>query len=240
MRFEGELTSGYFLNRHNSGMIENTKYTSYTSTLWLFIQKVVAKLTWGLVIAFIINEVSLINFSPILLDSDSDSDSGSKPSPKGKGIADPSSKSPESKFDIDNINNANVTAEQLTEEPRSTLGTKSAFDSRINAMMSKFLALNLESLKDEIERLGLHKREASTSHEQELLDRYARESAALAHSSQEELKAKLQLEKDKITFGKAQPSSTSTGVKREASTTSQTISKKPHLDASNDSDSDSR
>ena len=170
-------------------------------------------MTWGLVIAFIIHQVFSVNFSPILLDSDSDSDSGSKPSPKGKGIADPSSKSPESKFDIDNINNANVTAEQLTEEPRSTLGTKSAFDSRINAMMSKFLALNLESLKDEIERLGLHKREASTSHEQELLDRYARESAALAHSSQEELKAKLQLEKDKITFGQAQPSSTSTGVR---------------------------
>ena len=208
--------------------------------MWSSLKKVITKLTWGLVIAFIINEVCSVNFSPILLDSDSDSDSGSKPSPKGKGIADPSSKSPESKFDIDNINNANVTAEQLTEEPRSTLGTKSAFDSRINAMMSKFLALNLESLKDEIERLGLHKREASTSHEQELLDRYARESAALAHSSQEEFKAKLQLEKDKITLGAGQPTSTSTGVKREASTTSQTLSKKPHLDASNDSDSDSR
>jgi len=104
--------------------------------------------------------------------------------------------------------------------------------------MSKFIALNLENLKDEIKTLGLDKREASTPYEQELLDRHARESAALAHSSQEEFKAKLQLEKDKITFGKAEP--TSTGVKREASTTSQTISKKPHLDASNDSDSDSR
>ncbi len=198
-------------------------------------------MTWGFVISLIINLVFSVNF-PVLLDSDSDTDSGSKvkPSSKGKAIADPSSKSPESKFDIDNFNNANVTAEQLTEEPRSTLGTKSAFDSRVNAMMSKFIALNLENLKDEIKILGLDKREASTPYEQELLDRHARESAALAHSSQEEFKAKLQLEKDKITFGKAEPTSTSTGVKREASTTSQTISKKPHLDASNDSDSDSR
>ena len=223
--------------------IKKTKFlfAGFISILWSSLKKVIAKLTIGLVIAFIIHLVLPVDFSPILLDSDSDSDSGSKvkPSSKGKAIADPSSKSPESKFDIDNINNAKVTAEQLTDEPRSTLGTKSAFDSRINAMMSKFLALNLESLKDEIERLGLHKREASTSHEQELLDRYARESAALAHSSQEELKAKLQLEKDKITVGKGQPTSTSTGVKREASTTSQTISKKPHLDASNDADSDS-
>src|SRR5690606_8146461 len=75
-----------------------------------FIKKVVTKLTWGLVIAFIINLVFQVNFSPILLDSDSDSESGSKvkPSSKGKGIAGPSSKCPESKFDIDNVNNANV------------------------------------------------------------------------------------------------------------------------------------
>lgn len=211
----------------------------FGAILWSSIKKVITKLTWGFVLALIINSVFQVNF-PILLDSDSDTDSGSKVPSKGKGIADPSSKSPESKFDIGNINNANVTEEQLSEEPISTLGTKSAFDSRINAMMSKFIALNLESIKGEIQTLGLDKREASTPYEHELLDRYTRESAALARSSQEEFKAKLQLEKDKITFSKDQPASTSTGVKREASTTSHTISKKVHKDASNDSDSDSR
>jgi len=44
-------------------------------------------LTWGLVIAFIINLVFQVNLSPILLDTDSDSESDSDT--KGKGIADP-------------------------------------------------------------------------------------------------------------------------------------------------------
>jgi hypothetical protein len=52
-----------------------------------FIKKVVTKLTWGLVIAFIINLVFQVNLSPILLDTDSDSESDSDT--KGKGIADP-------------------------------------------------------------------------------------------------------------------------------------------------------
>lgn len=42
-------------------------------------------MTWGLVIAYIVNIISPLDFSPILLDTDTDSDTDTK----GKGIADP-------------------------------------------------------------------------------------------------------------------------------------------------------
>ena len=193
-----------------------------------FLKKVLVKIILGLLVSIFLGPIGEVLF----MDTDSDTDSDSES--KDKKTKASSSKSPESKFDIDNMNNADVTADQLTEECKSIprLGTLSSFDSRVNAMMSKFIALNLESIKDEIGRLGLDKREASTPHEKELMERFHRESAALAHSSQLEFKAKLQLEKDKLALDQAQSSSSTTGVKREAEApnTSQTIPKKIHLD----------
>lgn len=83
MRLGVVIVNEKFLDRHNSGMIEKTKYTSYISNLGLFLKQVITKLTFTLVIAFFINIILELGFVPgfrfnvVLLDSDTETNSTS-------------------------------------------------------------------------------------------------------------------------------------------------------------------
>jgi hypothetical protein len=158
----------------------------------------------------------------IHLDSDSDSDSNSNKSPKGKGKAE--SESPKiqpavkPKFDIDSMNNANVSHSDLSkfEAPRSNIGTVASFQSRMDGMMSRFIALNLETIKTEIQLRGIGGKDYSelSTEDKQLMDKYENESRALAISSGNHMISSLQAEKDKISFS-GNPQEPSTGLKRD-------------------------
>ena len=193
------------------------------------VTKKVAK-TW--LFSIIVTSLFLIFFgmdSPLLLDSGSDSDSESESNKPSKGKA--TSESPKiepvkAKFDIDSMNNANVSHSELSkfEAPRSNIGTVASMQSRMDGMMSRFIALNLESIKTEIQSRGIGGKDYSelSAEDKLLMDKYDNESAALAKFSGNHMISSLQAEKDKISFA-VKPQEPSTGLKRDLAEDSSSV-----------------
>jgi hypothetical protein len=130
------------------------------------------------------------------------------------------------------MNNANVSHSDLSkfEAPRSDIGTAATTQSRMDGMMSRFIALNLESIKAEIQSRGIAATDYSelSSEDKLLMDRYNNESIALAKFSGNHMISSIQAEKDKISFSD-NPQEAPTGLKRdlvEESSIEATASKK--------------
>lgn len=206
--------------------------------LWLrMFYSVGFRLVKFVLLSLIIN--FLLGFEIISLDTDSDSDSenevkGGKAKEDNKDLIgvlvtkdDGKLSMSKSEFDIHSINNANVDTKELSknEIPRSTLGTSASMTSRLESMLTRFMALNLDGIKAEIDRRGI----ANTPYldlsdaDKELMDKYHSEANAVALQSQNQMVSSIQAEKDKAAFAasKSEASdanrteSTPTGVKRE-------------------------
>lgn len=173
---------------------------------WVFL--VISKLIKISLLSFIVFFLSFIlgvEFHHLDTGSDSDSDSESAPKPaKGKGVTSPDS---DSELGPDSIGTYKRDVHQFTEAnaPRSTFGSSHTVNSRIQGIMAKFIALDLEDRTARVKKLGLDKMDYSEMSPEQQRDMDALEStqAALAKASQEQATSDSKSEQAKRAYNQA-------------------------------------